>query len=364
MGTVAVSRPRPEHRPRSRMVSRLPRRQGTLWLLRRVAKAALTIFVVTSLTFFMVRLLPGDPVDVYVQTQIAQYGFTYDDAVAQASSLFAFDSSQPLLLQYVDYLSRLARGDLGQSILSPGVPVTEIIFQYLPWTLFSVGTGLILAIVLGVLLGMLMAYRRGGVLDDALSALGSVLYSIPNYLFAIMLIVFFGVRLGWLPITNMRGALSSGQDVELSLTFVRDAFYHAALPIVTYTMTGIGTWMLLMKSSTVAALDEDYVTAARARGIQPGRIAATYVGRNAILPLFTQMTIAIGFVVGGSFLVEPIFVYQGIGYILFTAIQRRDYPLMQGIFLMITVSVVVATLLADILYSRLDPRIRTTGGEG
>jgi peptide/nickel transport system permease protein len=128
-------------------------------------------------------------------------------------------------------------------------------------------------------------------------------------------------------------------------------------------LTGIGSWMLLMKSSTIAALDEDYVTAARARGLQPGRIAITYVGRNAILPLFTQITIAIGFVVGGSFLVEPIFVYQGIGYILFNAIQRRDYPLLQGIFLMITVSVVIATLLADLLYSRLDPRIRTAGEE-
>ena len=128
-------------------------------------------------------------------------------------------------------------------------------------------------------------------------------------------------------------------------------------------LTGIGAWMLLMKSSTLAALDEDYVTVARARGLSDRRIAIAYVGRNAILPLFAQLTIAVGFVVGGSFLVEPIFVYQGIGYILYRSIQQRDYPLMQGIFLMVTISVVFANLLADLLYSRLDPRIRTTGRE-
>lgn len=342
---------------------RLPRGTTSRWIARRILKAILTVFFVTSLIFFLVRLLPGSPVEVYIQRQIDQYGFTYEDAANQAASLFAVDDTKPLPLQYVDYLGRLARGDLGQSLLSPGVPVTKIIFTYLGWTIFSVGTGLLLAILFGIAFGMIMAYRRGTVLDSTLSTIGSVLHSIPNYLFAIMLVVFLGVRLAWLPITDMRGALSSGQHVEFSWAFVKDALYHASLPIATYMLTGIGSWMLLMKSSTIAALDEDYVTAARARGLQPGRIAITYVGRNAILPLFTQITIAIGFVVGGSFLVEPIFVYQGIGYILFNAIQRRDYPLMQGIFLMITVSVVIATLLADLLYSRLDPRIRTAGEE-
>jgi peptide/nickel transport system permease protein len=157
----------------------------------------------------------------------------------------------------------------------------------------------------------------------------------------------------------MRGSLSSGQEVEFSFAFIKDAFYHAALPILTYTLTGLGAWMLLMKGSTISALEEDFVTAARARGLTERRIASVYVGRNAILPLFAQLTIAIGFIVGGSFLVEPIFQYQGIGYTLFKAIQSRDYPVLQGIFLMITISVVVANLIADLLYGRLDPRIRT-----
>lgn len=332
------------------------------FVVRRLVKALFTIYLVTTLIFFLVRFLPGDPVDVYVNQLVDQFGFSYEDATSSAAALFAYDPDEPLILQYFDFMSGLVRGDLGESILSPGVSVSSIIWEYLLWTLFSVGLGLLLSFSIGVGLGMLMAYRRGSPLDNALSAFGSILHSIPNYLFAIMIIVFFGVRLGWLPFTDMRGSLSSGQDVEFSLAFVADALYHASLPILVYVFTGLGSWMLLMKSSTLAALDEDYVLAARARGLSGWRIATIYVGRNAILPLFAQLAIAIGFVVGGSFLVEPIFSYQGIGYVLFRAIQQRDYPLMQGIFLLITISVVLANLAADLLYSRLDPRIRRAGG--
>jgi peptide/nickel transport system permease protein len=337
------------------------RRLGSHFLFRRILKAIFTIYFVTSLIFFLVRLLPGSPVEVYINTLMGQYGYTYDVAADQARSIFSVDADKPLAIQYVDYLTNVAQGDLGQSFLSPGVPVTEIIYKYLWWTLFSVGIGLLIAFTTGVVFGMIMAYRRNSAIDHIFSVAASLFHSVPSYLFGIMVIVFFGVRLDWLPIADMRGSLSSGQEVEFSYAFFQDALYHAALPILTYALTGLGAWMLLMKSSTLAALEEDFVTAARARGISERRIAIRYVGRNAILPLFTQLTIAIGFVVGGSFLVEPIFQYQGIGYTLFKAIQSRDYPLLQGIFLVITTSVVIANLVADLLYTRLDPRIRKSG---
>jgi peptide/nickel transport system permease protein len=337
------------------------RKPWSYFIVRRIAKAIFTIYLVTTFIFFLVRLLPGSPVEVYINQLITQYGYSYDVAADQARSLFAVDPNKPLLIQYLDYLENLSHGDLGQSMLSPGVPVTQIVFKYLPWTLFSVGLGLLLAFAFGVVLGMLMAYRRNSTVDNGLSIAASLFSSVPNYLFGIMVIVFFGIRLGWLPITNMRGSLSSGQRVEPSFAFVQDALYHASLPILVYALTGVGAWMLLMKSTTIAALEEDFVTAARARGLTERRIAIRYVGRNAILPLFTQLTIAIGFIVGGSILVEPIFQYQGIGYTTLKAIQSRDYPLLQGIFLIITISVVVANLIADLLYSRLDPRIRTSG---
>jgi len=328
------------------------------YALRRALKAAFTIYAVATLTFFLVRLMPGSPVEVYIHTLISQYGFTYDEAANQAAALFAFDPNQPLVLQYWDYLRSLARGDLGMSLVSPGTPVASIIASYLPWTVFTAGLGILLSFVFGMLLGMFMAYRRGSVLDQALTALASLFQSVPNYLVAIVLVVFLGVQLGWIPVAKMRGAYSSGMTPSFSVPFLLDVFYHAALPIVTYLLTTIGSWMLLMKSSTLATLEEDYVMVARARGLKDGRIMRSYVGRNAVLPLFTQMAIAAGFVVGGSVVIERIFVYPGIGFVLLDALNRRDYPLMQGIFLVVTAAVVLANLLTDLLYGRLDPRIR------
>jgi len=344
----------------------LGRAVGTVsrsYVVRRVFKAVVTIFLISTLTFFLVRLLPGNPVETYINTLIGQYGMSYTDAANQAAGLFSFNPNEPVLEQYWTYLQALAHGDLGKPLLSQGTTVGELIKTYLPWTLFSVGLGLLISFTLGIGLGMLMAYRREGVVDHVLTALGSLLHSVPNYLQAIMIVVFLGVQLGWLPITNMRGAYSPGVTPALSLDFARDALFHASLPIAVYVLSTIGSWMLIMKSSTLATLAEDYVTAARARGLKDGRITTAYVGRNAVLPLFTQLAIAAGFVVGGSLLVEAIFQYQGIGFLLKNAVNQRDYPVMQGIFLVITVSVVVANLLADLLYGRLDPRIRTTGEE-
>ena len=160
------------------------------------------------------------------------------------------------------------------------------------------------------------------------------------------------------PIAAMRGAYSSGVQPGFNLAFFLDALYHATLPIATYVLTSVGFWMLSMKSSTVSTLGEDYVTVAKARGLKEGRIATAYVGRNAALPLFTLLTIRIGFVVGGSLLVEQIFEYGGIGRQLGQAIAQRDYTVMQGIFLIITFSVIFANFFADILYGWLDPRIK------
>ena len=333
------------------------------YLLRRFLKALFTIFLVTSLTFFIVRLMPSSPIDVFIDQLITQYGMTYDEARNQAAALFSIDLDAPLYKQYLDYVVALLHGDLGVSIVSTGVPVTTIIAKFLPWTLFSVGTGLLISFTLGIVLGMIMAYRRETFLDHVLSAFASLMSSVPNYLIGIMLVVFLGVQLDLLPIQKMRGSLSPGVQPSLSLSFVRDVLFHAALPIVTYVLTSIGGWMLTMKSSTISTLEEDYVSVARARGLPDRRITTAYVGRNAALPLFTQLTIAIGFVVGGAILIEFVFVYQGIGLILLNAINQRDYTVMQGVFLVITTSVILSNLLADLLYSKLDPRISITNRE-
>ncbi|MCS6846917.1 MAG: ABC transporter permease [Anaerolineae bacterium] len=333
------------------------------YVFRRLLKAFATIFAVVTATFFLIRLMPSNPVEIFIQEQIMMYGMSYQEARDQASALFAIDLDAPLSRQYLEYLGNLLRGDLGQSYRSKGTYVADIIRQFLPWTLFSVGTSLLISFILGVVLGMLMAYRRETPIDYALSTFASLVSSVPNYLIAIILLVVLGPQLKLINIASMRGSLSPGVQPGFTLHFFLDVLYHAALPIFVYVLTTIGGWMLAMKSSTIATLEEDYVTVARARGLKDGRIMTSYVGRNASLPLFTQLAISIGFVFGGSVLIEAIFVYQGIGQQLIKAINQRDYPVMQGIFLIITISVIMANLIADLLYSRLDPRIRLGQGE-
>jgi len=328
------------------------------FLVRRILRSLFIVWLVTTATFFLVRLMPANPVDVYINQLISQYGMSKDEAYNLAASLFSIDFNQPLLVQYGNYMVNLLKGDLGNSLLSKGTTVLSIIAKFLPWTLFSVGLSLLLSFVLGTLLGMVMAYKRESWLDHALSAFASLMTSIPNYLVAILFIVFLGVQWQLVDIQAMRGSLSPGIQPSFTWAFFSDALYHAAMPILTYLVTTIGRWMLTMKSTTLATLGEDYVTVARARGLPDWQITLSYVGRNAMLPLFTLLTISLGFVVGGSLLIESYFVYQGIGFTLGEAIARRDYPVMQGVFLMITVAVVVANLLADLLYSKLDPRIR------
>ncbi len=199
------------------------------FLFRRVFRALLTIFFVSTMIFFLLRLLPGSPVDVYINQQMTQYGYSYDEAKNQALSLYAIDVDKPVIAQYFDYMKNLAQGDLGMSLTSPGTSVATIIQSRIWWTIFSVGTALILSFAIGVLLGMVMAYKRNSWVEGGLSGFASITHSIPNYLLAILIIVTFGVRLGWIPFTDMRGAISPGQQVEFSFAFFKDVFYHASL---------------------------------------------------------------------------------------------------------------------------------------
>jgi peptide/nickel transport system permease protein len=337
------------------------RKVASSYLFRRLIKALVTIFVMASLTFFLIRLMPGGPVEAYIANLVSQYNVSQQAATQQAASLFSLDLDAPVYQQYLEYLGNLVRGDLGESLVTRGVPVSEIVLSYLPWTLFSVGTALIISFSVGILLGMIMAYKRESKLDHILTNLGSMVSSIPDYLMGILIVVWIGVQWELVDITAMRGSLSPGIQPGFNLTFIGDALYHASLPILAYVLGTIGVWMLTMRGSTESTLGEDYVTVAKARGLKERRIATAYVGRNAALPPFTQLSISIALVFGGSLLIEWLFVYEGLGYVLYNSIQQRDYPVMQGVFLMITTMVILANLLADLLYSRLDPRIRVGG---
>lgn len=330
------------------------------YYLQRTLKSLVTIFVVTTITFFLIRLLPGNPLEVYIASRM-QEGIPRIEAEAMAAAMFQIDLDKPIILQYADYLGGLLKGDLGLSIASTRTPVADLIMRFLPWTLFVVSVSLIISFTLGVLLGTLMAYKRNSWFDHLFSAIASVMGAIPNYIIGMLIIVYFGVTLKWFSVSDIRGSLSPGVHPEWSLRFFKDVLYHASLPILTYVITTVGNWALQMKSSTMATLGEEYVLVARARGLSDRRISMGYVGRNAVLPLFTSLAISIGFVVGGSTLIESVFTYQGIGLQLSSALASRDYPVMQAIFIIICASVVFANFLADIVLSWLDPRIRLEG---
>lgn len=326
-----------------------------------IVKAVLTIYATVTLTFFLIRLMPGNPVDNKID-ELMQTGLDYESAAAVASNLFSIDLDAPFHEQYILFMSDAIRGDLGNSFLSTGTPVTSIILSVLPWTLFAVGTGLLLSFTIGTGLGLLAAYKRNSVFDHFFTSAGSFISSIPDYLIALSIILIFGVQLRWLPFAQMRGAYSSGIQPGLTPDFIGDILFHATLPILTFFLGTIGIWILGMRAATMATLEEDYVTAARARGLPDSRITTAYVGRNAVLPQISQLAITTGAVVGGAAIIETIFVYQGVGYRLITAVQQRDYPIMQGIVLVTTTAIVVANLVADLVYSKLDPRIGRAGG--
>ena len=326
-----------------------------------IMQSILTILGVITFTFFLVRLMPGNPVDVMVAQILNQEAISYEEAYARVAGSFSFDADATLLDQYVGYLGDLLRFDLGTSITSPGTKVVDQILRFLPWTVFSVGLGLILSFTLGIVLGLAMAYYRNSPMDHILSLFASILSAVPNYIWALIIIIVFGINLRWFNIGALRGTYDPRITPGFTPEFIGSVLEHAALPIFVYVISTLGTWMLSMKSSTVSVLGEDYVTVAEARGLPESRISIAYVGRNAALPLFTQLMISVGFVLGGSVLIEELLVYWGLGHFLFASITTRDYTSMQGVFLIITASVVFANLFADLLYARLDPRVRVSG---
>ncbi len=222
----------------------LLKRVARNYVLRRFVVAFVKVFIVVTLTFFLIRLMPTNPVEVYINELITQYGMSADEARNQAAALLAIDLNAPLSQQYFQYMKELVQGNLGTSFRSKGTPVSAMIAQFLPWTLFSVGFSLLVSFTLGMLLGMYSAYRRESVGDHVITTLSSIFSSIPNYLVGIMLVVLLGVQWKLLPITQMRGSMSPGMTPGFTWEFIKDIFFHAALPIATYILTTVaaGRW--------------------------------------------------------------------------------------------------------------------------
>lgn len=351
-----TAQPSSPTKPPPSIASRL-RATTETYTFRVILQGLLTVWAATTFTFFLIRLLPGNPVQVKIDQLMQQQSISYEEARNQAAGLFDFNPDQPLFEQYIDYIIKLTQGDFGQSIVSAGTKVSDQILRFLPWTLISIGSALLISFTLGILIGMAMAYWRGSWFDNIMTTIASILSGIPDYVYAILIILVVGVQWQWFSVGEMRGAVNPAIPPGFTPEYIGSVIQHAILPVTTYVLATIGVWILSMKSSTISTLGEDYINVAKARGLPERRILTAYVGRNAMLPMVTRLAISIGFVVSGSVIVERFFAYPGLGGQLFRAISTRDYTTMQGIFLVITVAVILSNILSDLILGWLDPRV-------
>lgn len=338
------------------------RRITRSYLFRIIVSGLITIWAVTTLTFFLIREMPGNPVETKILELMDRQALTYEEAYRAAATLFNFDPDRSAVEQYIEFIGDLLQGDLGNSITRGGTSVNSIIIRYLPWTLFCVGLSLIISFTLGTLIGLMMGYWRGSWFDNLVTGIASILSGLPDYIIALLIIVIFGVQLRWFDIGRVRGGVDPTITPALTFEYLSSVVQYALMPVLVYVLSSIGTWILSMKSSTLSTLGEDYIAVAKARGLSEGRILISYVGRNAMLPLITRLAISVGFIVSGTVIIEEMFQYPGLGRNLFIAISSRDYTTMQGIFLVITIAVVLSNILADFVIGWLDPRVRIEGG--
>jgi peptide/nickel transport system permease protein len=322
------------------------------YIARRLAFYALAFWASLTLNFILPRLMPGDPASAMFARLQGQADPSQIAAMRKAYGL----SDDPLPVQYWNYLTSVLRGDLGVSISSFPSPVTDVIRTSFFWTILLGLVALIISFALGSVLGIIGAWRRNGFVDSVLPPVLLFTGSFPYFWIATVALFFIGFKWNLLP---LRHAYADGLSPGFNLTFIGSVGRHIIMPAGTIVLVAIGGWMLGMRNTMISILSEDYIMMAEAKGLSQRRVMFSYAARNALLPSVTAFGMALGFVISGALVTEVVFAYPGLGYSLLTAVRQLDYPLMQGIFLMITLAVLVANLIVDLLYVRLDPRVRT-----
>lgn len=324
------------------------------FFLRRLGFYVLTAWAAITLNFFIPRMMPGNPVDSLINRYQGQMS---SDAVEALTVLFGMDDDASLLDQYLRYWGLLLRGDLGLSFTFFPTPVAAVVSQSLPWTIGLVGISTVVAFLLGTLVGTLIGWRRG-TWADAILPVTTFFSAVPYFWLGLLAIMLFAVTWRVLPAS---GGYDGGLVPSLTPEFVGSVVTHGILPAATIVVSSVAGWILGMRNMMVTVSSEDYVTVAQAKGLPERRVMLGYAARNAVLPQVSGFALSLGFIVSGTLVMEMVFSYPGIGYVLYQAVSAKDYPLMQGVFLVITLSVLVANILADLAYAVLDPRTRQEG---
>jgi peptide/nickel transport system permease protein len=319
------------------------------YLIRRIGQAIVTIVLIMVFNFFLFRLMPGSP-----ERALPRNPHVSQEVLAATRERWGLD--QPLPTQFVRYMVATARGDLGYSTKFEGQTVTGVISTHLWPTVILFGVGEILAVTAGFALGAYSGWKRGGPIDLVGNGLSLILYSLPYFVIGMALLLIFATELGWFPTSGM---LSLGAVFQSPIDRLLDFAWHLFLPVMTVALGLVGQYSILMRSSVIETLGEDYVTTARAKGLSSVRILRRHALPNAMLPAVTLVAINLGYVVAGAITVEIVFNWPGLGTLTVDALAARDYPVLQGCFLILSITVVFANLAADFLYGALDPRVRT-----
>jgi len=319
--------------------------------MRRLVFYLLAFLAAATINFFLPRMMPGDP----VQMMFSSAGMELPPESLQSLKLTFGFIDGPLWQQYFTYLGSIFTGDLGRSIKYFPTPVTTVLGHALVWTVGLVGSATILSFVVGSLLGIMAAWRRGSLFDVAVSAGSIFATAIPAVVTSLIIVFVFGFTLRWFPNGY---AVDPMLDPSFSLQYIGSIAYHATLPMIALCLVLTGGFAVTMRNNMINLLGEDYITMARAKGLPDHQVMFWYAARNALLPTISSLAISLGMVLGGSVVVEVVFNYPGMGNILYQAILARDYPVIQGQLLIMTATMLTANFIVDISYVLLDPRLK------
>jgi peptide/nickel transport system permease protein len=321
----------------------------TRYIARRVVYALVTLAAIIVLNFVLPRLIPGNPADILASG--SRLGAL---KAAQLTKEFGLD--QPVQVQFLKYLEGIFQlpPNFGISY-EYQQPVFSVVMSRLPWTVFLIGTATVITAAVGLFIGLVSAYMHGKKFDFVNITVSMILWTVPYFWLALIMQWVFSIDLGWAPFSNN---LSFAAATEGFLAYTKDALSHAALPIISIVITTYAQYMLIMRSTTLEVIREDFITVTKAKGLPTNKIVFSHVARNSLLPMITMIALNLGYVVSGAILVEIVFSYPGVGYLIYQAVTTHDYPLIQGTFFILAVAVITANLVADIILSIVDPRIR------
>lgn len=321
------------------------------YVLRRLGLYLIALWAALTINFLLPRMMPGNPAIAL----LAKFGGRLQpQALAAIEVAFGIHTHESLPVQYVQYFGQLLHGNLGVSLTFFPTTVATVIGRALPWTIGLIGLATVISFAAGMLMGIYTAWRRGTRLDAVLPPLFTMMAGFPYFWVALAVLYVIGFKAGWFPIS---GGYENGLAPGFSWPFIGSVLLHGILPAFTIVVTSVGYWAVNMRNTMITTLSEDYVTMAKAKGLRDQVVMLGYAARNAVLPNLTGFAMSLGFVVSGAILTEVVFSYPGVGYMLFQAVEQEDYPLIQGLLLLIVIAVLAANLMADLLYAVLDPRV-------